>query len=91
MTRGAVFADSARFDRCAQLWLHALGLRCVVVVVVVDCFVVVVEVHDGDVDDFYPIKAFQTRQSVASDKRSSSICPSILTDDQGEKSILSDD
>merc|ERR1719509_422244 len=25
--RGAVFADSARFDRCAQLWLHALGLR----------------------------------------------------------------
>ena len=29
-TRGAVFADSARFDRCAQLWLHALGLRFVV-------------------------------------------------------------
>jgi len=25
--RGAVFADSARFDRCAQLWLHALSLR----------------------------------------------------------------
>merc|ERR1719431_887613 len=25
--RGAVFADSARFDRCAQLWLHALNLR----------------------------------------------------------------
>jgi len=25
--RGAVFADSARFDRCAQLWLHALRLR----------------------------------------------------------------
>jgi len=25
--RGAVFADSARFDRCAQLWLHALHLR----------------------------------------------------------------
>ena len=25
--RGAVFADSARFDRCAQLWLHALALR----------------------------------------------------------------
>ena len=96
MTRGAVFADSARFDRCAQLWLHALGLRCVVVVVVVvvDGFVVVVEVHDGDVITVMidPIKAlFQTRQSVASDKRSSSICPSILTDDQGEKSILSDD
>jgi Fem-1 family protein b len=25
--RGAVFADSARFDRCLQLWLHALRLR----------------------------------------------------------------
>jgi len=25
--RGAVFADSARFDRCTELWLHALGLR----------------------------------------------------------------
>ena len=25
--RGAVFADSARFDRCNQLWLHALRLR----------------------------------------------------------------
>jgi len=25
--RGAVFADSARFDRCTQLWLHALALR----------------------------------------------------------------
>jgi len=25
--RGAVFADSARFDRCTQLWLHALNLR----------------------------------------------------------------
>jgi len=25
--RGAVFADSARFDRCSQLWLHALTLR----------------------------------------------------------------
>jgi len=25
--RGAVFADAARFDRCAQLWLHALRLR----------------------------------------------------------------
>jgi len=25
--RGAVFADSARFDRCGQLWLHALQLR----------------------------------------------------------------
>lgn len=25
--RGAVFADSARFDRCAQLWLHALHLK----------------------------------------------------------------
>ena len=34
ITRGAVFADSARFDRCAQLWLHALGLRFVVVVLV---------------------------------------------------------
>ena len=47
ITRGAVFADSARFDRCAQLWLHALGLRFVVVVVflvvvVDDDFVVVV-------------------------------------------------
>ena len=90
MTRGAVFADSARFDRCAQLWLHALGLRFVVVVVD-DDFVVVAEVHDGDVITVMidPIKAlFQARQSVASDKRSSSICPSILSDDQGEKSIL---
>ena len=25
--RGAVFADSARFDRCSQLWMHALRLR----------------------------------------------------------------
>lgn len=25
--RGAVFADSAAFDRCLQLWLHALRLR----------------------------------------------------------------
>ncbi|XP_013788566.1 protein fem-1 homolog B-like [Limulus polyphemus] len=25
--RGAVFADSARFDRCIQLWQHALRLR----------------------------------------------------------------
>jgi len=25
--RGAVFADSARFDRCVQLWMHALHLR----------------------------------------------------------------
>lgn len=25
--RGAVFADSARFDRCIDLWLHALNLR----------------------------------------------------------------
>ena len=25
--RGAVFADSARFDRCLQLWLHALKLK----------------------------------------------------------------
>ncbi|XP_071053900.1 protein fem-1 homolog B isoform X2 [Onthophagus taurus] len=25
--RGAVFADNARFDRCIQLWLHALNLR----------------------------------------------------------------
>ena len=25
--RGAVFADSARFDRCIALWLHALKLR----------------------------------------------------------------
>ena len=25
--RGAVYADSARFDRCLQLWLHALRLR----------------------------------------------------------------
>ena len=45
-TRGAVFADSARFDRCAQLWLHALGLRFVVehdafVIVVVAAAVVV--------------------------------------------------
>ena len=24
LSRGAVFADAARFDRCAQLWLHAL-------------------------------------------------------------------
>ena len=48
-TRGAVFADSARFDRCAQLWLHALGLRFVVehdvfVIDVVDVVVVVVVV-----------------------------------------------
>lgn len=25
--RGAVFADNARFDRCIELWLHALHLR----------------------------------------------------------------
>ncbi|KAG5876988.1 hypothetical protein JTB14_008132 [Gonioctena quinquepunctata] len=25
--RGAVFADNARFDRCLELWLHALKLR----------------------------------------------------------------
>jgi Fem-1 homolog b len=25
--RGAVFADNARFDRCIDLWLHALKLR----------------------------------------------------------------
>ncbi|XP_057655262.1 protein fem-1 homolog B isoform X2 [Diorhabda carinulata] len=25
--RGAVFADNARFDRCLELWLHALRLR----------------------------------------------------------------
>ena len=25
--RGAVFADGARFDRCIELWLHALQLR----------------------------------------------------------------
>lgn len=25
--RGAVFADNARFDRCVDLWLHALQLR----------------------------------------------------------------
>lgn len=25
--RGAVFADHARFDRCIELWLHALELR----------------------------------------------------------------
>lgn len=25
--RGAVFADIARFDRCIELWLHALNLR----------------------------------------------------------------
>lgn len=25
--RGAVFADDARFDRCIELWLHALDLR----------------------------------------------------------------
>ncbi|XP_076031030.1 protein fem-1 homolog B-like isoform X3 [Oratosquilla oratoria] len=25
--RGAVFADNARFDRCLQLWLHALRLK----------------------------------------------------------------
>lgn len=25
--RGAVFADNARFDRCIELWLHALNLR----------------------------------------------------------------
>ncbi|XP_076259680.1 protein fem-1 homolog B isoform X1 [Rhynchophorus ferrugineus] len=25
--RGAVFADNARFDRCIELWLHALKLR----------------------------------------------------------------
>ena len=27
LSRGAVFADAARFDSCAQLWLHALRLR----------------------------------------------------------------
>lgn len=25
--RGAVYADNARFDRCLDLWLHALRLR----------------------------------------------------------------
>lgn len=25
--RGAVFADNARFDRCIELWLHALNLK----------------------------------------------------------------
>ncbi|XP_017778117.1 PREDICTED: protein fem-1 homolog B [Nicrophorus vespilloides] len=25
--RGAVFADNARFDRCIELWLHAINLR----------------------------------------------------------------
>ncbi|KAF5291326.1 hypothetical protein FQA39_LY03477 [Lamprigera yunnana] len=25
--RGAVFADNSRFDRCTELWLHALDLR----------------------------------------------------------------
>lgn len=25
--RGAIFADNARFDRCIELWLHALKLR----------------------------------------------------------------
>lgn len=25
--RGAVFADNARFDRCLQLWVHALRLK----------------------------------------------------------------
>lgn len=25
--RGAVFADYARFDRCIDLWLHALNLK----------------------------------------------------------------
>nr|CAH7728174.1 unnamed protein product [Callosobruchus chinensis] len=25
--RGAIFADNARFDRCLELWLHALKLR----------------------------------------------------------------
>lgn len=25
--RGAVFADNARFDRCLQLWAHALRLK----------------------------------------------------------------
>lgn len=25
--RGAVFADNARFERCLELWLHALRLR----------------------------------------------------------------
>ena len=54
-TRGAVFADSARFDRCAQLWLHALGLRFVVehdvfvIDVVVATVVVVVVVVVGGV------------------------------------------
>ncbi|XP_063221513.1 protein fem-1 homolog B [Bacillus rossius redtenbacheri] len=33
--RGAVFADSARFDRCIELWLHALHLRQVNKVAVV--------------------------------------------------------
>merc|ERR1719383_925503 len=25
--RGAIFADSSRFDRCTLLWLHALSLK----------------------------------------------------------------
>lgn len=25
--RGAVYADHAQFDRCIQLWMHAVNLR----------------------------------------------------------------
>ena len=59
-TRGAVFADSARFDRCAQLWLHALGLRFVVEhdVFVIDIVVAIVVVDYVDVIVvFYRIQA----------------------------------
>lgn len=25
--RGAIYADNARFDRCLELWIHALKLK----------------------------------------------------------------
>ena len=59
-TRGAVFADSARFDRCAQLWLHALGLRFLLEhdVFVIDIVVAIVVVDYVDVIVvFYRIQA----------------------------------
>ena len=70
MNRGAVFADSARFDRCAQLWLHALNLRCVVfssffvfLLLFFDAVgVLIIMKILSNLNNF-----FQARQSVASD------------------------
>ena len=67
MNRGAVFADSARFDRCAQLWLHALNLRCVVGLFF--AFSILLFDAVGVPKNGISIKShfFQARQSAASD------------------------